>query len=90
MTVPVLCARDLQFLLYEWLDAESLTARERFAEHSRDAWDAFLEVAARVAAERFAPCNKFLDATSRHCSLTGRLAFPPKRPQRCVSWPIPE
>ena len=32
--------RDLEFMLYEWLDVESLTERERFAEHSRETFDA--------------------------------------------------
>mgnify|MGYP002653886942 CR=1 FL=1 len=32
--------RDLEFMLYEWLDVESLTTRERFAEHSRETFDA--------------------------------------------------
>ena len=29
----ILSQRDLEFLIYEWLDAESLTARTRFIDH---------------------------------------------------------
>ena len=36
----LLSRRDLDFLLYEWLDVEALTARPRFAEHSRETFDA--------------------------------------------------
>ncbi|NMH96286.1 acyl-CoA dehydrogenase [Pseudonocardia acidicola] len=54
----LLSRRDLDFLLYEWLDVESLTKRERYAEHSRDTFDAALELSEQVAAERFAPHRK--------------------------------
>jgi butyryl-CoA dehydrogenase len=58
----ILSRRDLEFLLYDWLDVESLNARERFAEHSRETFDAVLELAADIATERFAPHNKRNDA----------------------------
>jgi alkylation response protein AidB-like acyl-CoA dehydrogenase len=54
--------RDLDFLLHDWLDVESLVERERFAEHSRETFDALLDVSAEIAAERFAPHNKLADA----------------------------
>jgi butyryl-CoA dehydrogenase len=47
--------RDLDFLLYEWLDVEALTARERFADHGRETFDAVLDLAEEVATEHFAP-----------------------------------
>ncbi|RLL66075.1 acyl-CoA dehydrogenase [Streptomyces sp. Z26] len=58
----LLSRRDLDFLLYDWLGTESLLDRERFAEHSRDTFDAVLDLAAEVAAEQFAPYNKAGDA----------------------------
>ena len=54
--------RDLNFLLYEWLNVESLTTRERFAEHSRETFDAALDTAEKIAADYFAPHNKKSDA----------------------------
>ena len=54
----ILSRRDLDFLLYEWLDVTSLTARERFAEHSRETFDAFLDVSAQIAERDFAPHNR--------------------------------
>ncbi|WP_183094560.1 acyl-CoA dehydrogenase [Nocardioides stalactiti] len=58
----LLSRRDLEFLLYEWIDVERLTARERFAEHSRETFDAALELAETIATEHFAPHNKLADA----------------------------
>ncbi|MEV4640582.1 acyl-CoA dehydrogenase [Actinoplanes sp. NPDC049548] len=54
----ILSQRDLEFLLYEWLDVEALTERPRFAEHSRETFDAFLEVSARIAEREFANHNR--------------------------------
>lgn len=53
--------RDLQFLLYEWLDVESLTARPRYAAHSRDTFDALLDLSEDLASDRFAPHNRASD-----------------------------
>ena len=58
MSSKVFSRRDLEFLLYEWLDVEQLTKRERFAEHSRATFDAFLEVSAQMAERDFAPHNR--------------------------------
>ncbi|WIM95222.1 acyl-CoA dehydrogenase [Actinoplanes oblitus] len=58
MNSKVLSRRDLDFLLYEWLDVESLTGRERFAEHSRETFDAFLDVSQQIAERDFAPHNR--------------------------------
>ncbi|TDO40971.1 acyl-CoA dehydrogenase [Actinoplanes brasiliensis] len=57
----ILSRRDLDFLLYEWLDVEALTANERFADHSRDTFDAFLDVSAQIAERDFAPHNRRSD-----------------------------
>ncbi|GAB2620576.1 acyl-CoA dehydrogenase [Paractinoplanes abujensis] len=57
----ILSRRDLDFLLYEWLDVEALTGRERFADHSRDTFDAFLDVSAQIAERDFAPHNRRSD-----------------------------
>jgi alkylation response protein AidB-like acyl-CoA dehydrogenase len=50
-----------EFLLYDWLGVESLTARARFAEHSRETFDAVLDLCERLAAEKFAPFNRLVD-----------------------------
>ncbi len=58
MNSKVLSRRDLDFLLYEWLGVEGLTARERFADHSRETFDAFLDVSQQIAERDFAPHNR--------------------------------
>jgi butyryl-CoA dehydrogenase len=55
MPATPLSERDLAFLLYDWLDVESLCARPRHADHSRETFDAALEAARRLALERFLP-----------------------------------
>ncbi|MBF5010231.1 acyl-CoA dehydrogenase [Burkholderia pseudomultivorans] len=47
--------RDLAFLLYDWLDAAALVALPRYAEHSRETFDAVLDTSERIAADLFAP-----------------------------------
>lgn len=53
--------RDLSFWLYDWLDAEQLTRRQRFAEHSRGTFDAVLDLSARLATFQFATHYKKSD-----------------------------
>lgn len=57
----IMSRRDLEFLLFEWLDTESLFERERYAEHSRDVVEDLLGLAERVAADHFAPHNRAAD-----------------------------
>jgi alkylation response protein AidB-like acyl-CoA dehydrogenase len=57
----IMSRRDLEFLLFEWLDTEALFERERFAEHSRDVVDDLLGLAERVATDHFAPHNRAAD-----------------------------
>ncbi|WP_304454579.1 acyl-CoA dehydrogenase [Nocardiopsis sp. YSL2] len=66
MASTVLSARDLQFMLYEWLDAEALTTRPRYADHSRETFDGALDLAERVATDHFAPHFKTSDANEPH------------------------
>ena len=49
MSETLLSSRNLAFELYEVLDAEALTQRERFAEHNRETFDAALDTAERIA-----------------------------------------
>jgi butyryl-CoA dehydrogenase len=57
----ILSRRDLDFLLHEWLQVETLTKRPRFTEHSRDTFDAVLDLAEQIATEHFAPHNRTAD-----------------------------
>jgi butyryl-CoA dehydrogenase len=51
----------VDFLLYEWLRADRLSERERFAEHSRETFDAVLDTCERIAREKYAPFNRLVD-----------------------------
>ncbi|MGV8872552.1 MAG: acyl-CoA dehydrogenase [Rhodococcus sp. (in: high G+C Gram-positive bacteria)] len=53
--------RDIEFLLYDWLEAETLTERTRYADHSRETFDAFLDVSRAIAEREFAPHNRTSD-----------------------------
>ena len=61
MSSLILSRRDLDFLLYEWLDALSLTQRDRFVDHNRETFDAVLDLCERLATDEFAPHNKKSD-----------------------------
>ncbi|MBF7729868.1 acyl-CoA dehydrogenase [Pseudomonas sp. N040] len=58
MAEQLLSSRNLAFELYEVLDAQALTQRERFAEHSRETFDAAIGTARSIAEELFAPHNR--------------------------------
>jgi alkylation response protein AidB-like acyl-CoA dehydrogenase len=49
------------FLLHDWLQVASLCTRERFADHSRETFDAVLDMCEKLAAEKFAPFNRLAD-----------------------------
>jgi len=51
----------LDFLLYDWLGAESLVSHPRYAEHSRETFGAVLDLCEQIAAERFEPVNRLVD-----------------------------
>ena len=51
----------IDFLLYDWLQAESLNTCSRFEDHSRDTFDAVLDTCERIAREKYAPFNRTVD-----------------------------
>lgn len=53
--------QTLDFLLYQWLRADALKDRERFADHSRETFDAVLDTCERIAREKYAPFNRTVD-----------------------------
>ncbi len=53
--------RDLDFLLFEWLDTEALLARPRFSDHDRDTVSGVLDLAEALATSHFAPHNRASD-----------------------------
>ena len=56
----------VDFLLYEWLSVDRLNQRERFADHSRETFDAVLDTCERIAREKYAPFNRLVDTQEPH------------------------
>ncbi len=80
MTARLISRRDLEFLLYEWLDVPALCTRERFAEHGRETFDAVLDTAERLATERYLPHRRKSD--THEPQFDGeRVTVPPEVPE---------
>jgi alkylation response protein AidB-like acyl-CoA dehydrogenase len=73
----LLSRRNIDFILYEWLCVLQLTERSRFAEHSRDTFDAALDSYERIATECFAPHNRSND-TREPCFADGVVSVNPE------------
>ena len=56
----------IDFLLNDWLAVEQLNQRERFADHSRETFDAVLDTCERIAREKYAPFNRLVDTQEPH------------------------
>ena len=56
----------LDFLLNDWLAVEGLNQRARFADHSRETFDAVLDTCERIAREKYAPFNRLVDTQEPH------------------------
>lgn len=61
MNSVLLSRRDIDFLLYEWLEVEKLTDAARFQDHSRSTFDAVLKLSETLAAKNFRPHNRISD-----------------------------
>jgi len=62
----LLSRRDVEFMLFDWLDVGALAARPRFSDHSRETFTAALDTAEQIATELFAPHNKLSDQQEPH------------------------
>ena len=61
MAAPILSERDLNFMIYELFDAEGMTARERYSDHSRETFDASINTARQIAEKYFVPIRQKVD-----------------------------
>lgn len=57
----VINRRDLDFLLYELLNAQELCEREEFSDHDKETFDAVLELSDQIAEEKFLPLAEKMD-----------------------------
>jgi alkylation response protein AidB-like acyl-CoA dehydrogenase len=75
---PLLSPRDIDFLLYEWLDVEALCERSRYSEHSKESYDSVLDLAADIAIKRFAPHFKTADTQEPFINSDGTVTTLPE------------
>jgi alkylation response protein AidB-like acyl-CoA dehydrogenase len=68
--------RTLDFLLFDWLQAGSLSQRPRFAEHSRETFASVLDTCERIAGDKFAPFNRLVDTEEPRIDAQGRVVLP--------------
>ena len=74
---PLIDRRHLDFMLYELLGVESLCQQPRFAEHGRETFDAVIDLAHRVALEKFLPHNRKSDLNEPRI-VDGRVVMIPE------------
>lgn len=80
MSETLLSSRNLAFELYEVLDAEGLTRRERFAEHNRETFDAAIGTARSIAEKYFAPHNRKGDENEPRYENSQAVLIPEVKP----------
>ncbi|CAM3257460.1 acyl-CoA dehydrogenase [Pseudomonas floridensis] len=80
MSESLLSSRNLAFELYEVLDAEALTRRERFAEHTRETFDAAITTARTIAEKYFAPHNRKADENEPRYENGAAVLIPEVKP----------
>ena len=80
MSETLLSSRNLAFELYEVLDAEGLTRRERFTEHNRETFDAAIGTARSIAEKYFAPHNRKGDENEPRYENSQAVLIPEVKP----------
>ena len=61
MPAPLLDRRDLEFMLYEMFDVESMAARERYADHNRETINAAIDTSQAIAEKYLLPIRQKVD-----------------------------
>lgn len=61
MTATLMNERDLEFMLYELFDSESLIKRERYQDHDRQTFNEVVNTAKAIAEKHFLPIRQKLD-----------------------------
>ena len=74
----VINRRDLDFLLYEWLDLGELLSRPRFCAHDREEIDAMLSQVQRLALQALAPHLRASDLSEPFLDAAGNVRVLPE------------
>ncbi|WP_226576627.1 acyl-CoA dehydrogenase [Acuticoccus sediminis] len=82
----MIARREVEFLLYDWLKAERLTALPRFEGQTREDWDAVLDLAERLAGNDFLPCNKIADRDEPSLTQDGEVRVQPDLREAMRTW----
>ncbi|WP_289145135.1 acyl-CoA dehydrogenase [uncultured Sphingobium sp.] len=72
----ILSRRDIDFLLFEWLDVEALLREPLYAEHDRETLTAVIDLAETLAEDFFAPANKIADQHEPVMTSDGGVVLP--------------
>ncbi len=75
----IMSRRDLDFMLFEWLDASALTERARYADHSAETFHQVLDTCEKIATDHFAPHNKLNDQNEPQFVDGGAVVIPEVR-----------
>jgi len=76
MPAPMINERDIEFLLYELFDSESLIARPRYQDHDRQTFSQVIETAKVLATKHFLPIRQLLDTDQP--TFDGKIVHHPK------------
>ncbi len=77
--MPIIDRPTLDFLLYNWLETESVLARPAYADHSRESVAAMLDTAERLAESHFLPVFKKADREEPYQDAEGAHVIPETR-----------
>ena len=69
--------RDLEFLLYETLELETLLSHERFADYDKESIEAIFDLSQSIAEDSFQPCADKLDNNEPEF-VNGKAIVPPE------------
>ena len=75
--------RDMDFVLYELLDAEHLTQSDIYADLDRDTFNAVIDTAKKLAEDKFEPFAAKLDANEPTFDGNGRFTPQASDRSRC-------
>ncbi|WEK58163.1 MAG: acyl-CoA dehydrogenase [Candidatus Brevundimonas phytovorans] len=80
MTHPLIVRRDLDFMLHDWLQMETLLETPAFADHSRESIDAVLDLSEALAVDLFLPHHKASDEIEPRLEQGQVLTLPAIKP----------